>query len=196
MHEQFIEFIEQVMAMPEFERQLCYEYFEAIRAPKNTLLEQAGKTPKYLYFVVSGYVRNFHLDESGNEVTVDLNHSPRFFTSYYHFVERTISNENIACITDCELLRIKRDDVDVLFSKSERVKEHNFIVLQKALEDEKNRLIDMATLSAEQRYLKFIRDQPDTIQHVPLQIIASYLGMKPESLSRIRKQFLNKSQVY
>jgi CRP/FNR family transcriptional regulator, anaerobic regulatory protein len=124
-----------------------------------------------------------------------MNHAPRFFTSYNHFVNSSISNENIECITDCTLLRCKRADVDVLFEKSTRVKDHNFLVLQKALEDEKKRLIDRTTLTAEQRYLKFLKEQPNTLQNVPLQYIASYLGMKPESLSRIRKKFLNKSQV-
>jgi CRP/FNR family transcriptional regulator, anaerobic regulatory protein len=195
MHEKFIAFIEETMHMPDYEKELCYQYFEPVVFPKNTIIEAQGKVPKYLYFIVSGYMRNFHLDEFGDEVTVDMNHAPRFFTSYNHFVNRTVSNENIECITDCTLLRCKRADVDVLFEKSTRVKDHNFLVLQKALEDEKKRLIDRTTLTAEQRYLKFLKEQPNTLQNVPLQHIASYLGMKPESLSRIRKKFLNKSQV-
>jgi CRP/FNR family transcriptional regulator, anaerobic regulatory protein len=195
MHQKFIAFIEEMIHMPDYEKELCYQYFEPIVVPKNTIIEKEGKVPKYLYFIISGYMRNYHFDEFGNEITIDLNHCPRFFTSYNHFVNRTISNENIECITDCELLRIKRDDVDILFEKSPVVIQHNLIVMQKAFEDERNRLIDMATLTAEERYFKFIKQQPNIIHNVPLQHIASYLGMKPESLSRIRKKFLNKSQV-
>lgn len=195
MHEKFIAFIELMIQMPDYERQLCYQYFEPVSYPKNTIIEIEGKVPQYLYFIVSGYMRNFHFDDLGNEVTVDLNYAPRFFTSYNHFVNRTISNENIECITDCELLRCSRNDVDALFSKSPLIIQHNLMVMQKAFEDERNRLIEMATLTAEERYFKLIKQQPQLINHVPLQYIASYLGMKPESLSRIRKRFLNKNQV-
>jgi CRP/FNR family transcriptional regulator, anaerobic regulatory protein len=195
MHQKFIAFIEETMHMPDYEKELCYQYFEPIVFPKNTIIEAQGKVPKYLYFIVSGYMRNFHFDEFGNEVTVDMNHAPRFFTSYNHFVNRSISNENIECITDCELLRCKRDDIDILFEKSPIIIKNELQVLQKAFEDERKRVIDMTTLTAEQRYFKFVKEQPNIIQNVPLQYIASYLGMKPESLSRIRKKFLNKSQV-
>lgn len=195
MHQKFIAFIEAMIHMPDYEKELCYQYFEAIVVPKNSIIEKEGKAPKYLYFIVSGYMRNWHLDDMGNEITADMNFAPRFFTSYNHFVARSISNENIECITDCELLRIKRDDVDILFANSPVVIQHNLMVMQKAFEDERNRAIDLATLTAEERYYKFIKEQPEVINNVPLQYIASYLGMKPESLSRIRKRFLNKSQV-
>jgi CRP/FNR family transcriptional regulator, anaerobic regulatory protein len=195
MHQKFIAFIEAMIHMPDYEKELCYQYFEPVVYAKNTIIEAQGKVPKYLYFIVSGYMRNFHFDDFGNEVTVDMNDSPRFFASYNHFVNRTISNENIECITDCELLRCKRDDIDILFEKSPIIIKNELQVLQKAFEDERKRVIDMTTLTAEQRYFKFVKEQPNIIQNVPLQYIASYLGMKPESLSRIRKKFLNKSQV-
>ncbi len=195
MHQKFIAFIEAMTHLPDYEKELCYQYFEPVMFPKNRIIEAQGKVPKHLYFIVSGYMRNFHFDDLGNEVTVDMNHSPRFLTSYNHFVNRTVSNENIECITDCELLRIKRDDIDILFEKSPIIIKNELQVLQKAFEDERKRVIDMTTLSAEKRYLKFIKEQPEIIHNVPLQHIASYLGMKPESLSRIRKKFLNKSQV-
>ena len=195
MHQKFIAFIEAMIHMPDYEKELCYQYFEPVIYSKNTIIEKEGKVPKYLYFIISGHMRNFHIDDFGNGVTVDMNHSPRFFTSYNHFVNRTVSNENIECITDCGLLRCKRDDIDILFEKSPIIIKNELQVLQKAFEDERKRVIDMTTLTAEQRYLKFIKEQPEIIHNVPLQYIASYLGMKPESLSRIRKKFLNKSQV-
>ncbi len=194
MHQKFIAFIEAIMHMPAYEKELCHQYFEPVVFPKNTIIEAQGKVPKYLYFIVSGYMRNFHFDDLGNEITVDLNHSSRFFASYNHFVNRTVTNENIECITDCELLRCKRDDIDILFEKSPIIIKHELLVLQKAFEEERKKIIDRTTLSAEKRYLKFLKEQPNTLQNVPLQHIASYLGMKPESLSRIRKKFLNKSQ--
>lgn len=176
--------------MPEFDRNLCFEFFEPVDFPKSTIIEKSGSVPKYQYFIVSGYMRNFHFDEKGGEVTIDLNNGPRFFTSYAHFMNRTVSNENIECITECKLLRVSREDVDVIFQKSITVKDYTMMILQKFLEEEKKRMKEMTTLTAEQRYGKFVQNCPNIIHNVPLKYIASYLGIKPESLSRIRRSII------
>jgi len=176
--------------MPEYDRQLCYQYFEPVTFSKSTIIEASGKIPRHQYFIVSGHLRNFHLDSRGDEVTTDMNNAPRFFTSYAHFMNRTISNENIECITDCELLKVNRDDVDILYQKGISIKYYTMIILQHFLEEEKKRMKELSTLTAEQRYAKFIKKCPNIIQNVPLKYIASYLGIRPESLSRIRRNYL------
>lgn len=176
--------------MPEYDRQLCFEFFEPVVLPKSTLIEKAGNIPGHQYFIISGHMRNFYLDSNGQEITTDINNGPRFFTSYTHFMNRTVSNENIECITECELLRVKRDDVDIIFQKSITVKDYTMMILQKFLDEEKKRMKEMSTLSAEQRYVNFMDNCPNIIQNVPLKYIASYLGIRPESLSRIRRNYL------
>ena len=176
--------------MPEYDRQLCYQYFEPVTFPKSTIIERAGKIPGHQYFIVSGYMRNFHTDSKGEEVTTDMNNTPRFFTSYTHFMNRTVSDENIECITESELLRVKRDDVDILYQKGISIKDYTMMILQIFLDQEKIRMKEMSTISAEQRYVNFMNNCPKIIQNVPLKYIASYLGIRPESLSRIRKNYL------
>lgn len=63
----------------------CRNSFEPITSPKHTLLEAKGHIPKYLYFIVSGYVRLFTYSEQGAEVTTHLNCPPGFITAYQHF---------------------------------------------------------------------------------------------------------------
>lgn len=184
-------FINQIWDLPEGDKAVCRLFFKPVKVKKDTILEPAGKIPEYHNFIVSGVMRNFHLDEKGNEVTVDFNNGPRFFTSYFHFMNRTISNENLQCLSDCELLRIARDDVDRSAAMGETQKDYTIKVLQEKMEQDKERINDMVNLTAEQRYLKLLKNQPKIIQHVPLKYIASYLGIKPESLSRIRKEILN-----
>jgi CRP-like cAMP-binding protein len=181
-------YIHLIWDLPEGDKDVCRLFFKPIQVKKDTLLEVAGKIPNYHNFIVSGYMRNFHLDEKGNEVTVDLNDGPRFFTSYYHFMNRSISNENLQCVTDCEILRITRDDVDRSAEMGNTQKDYTIKVLQQKMEQEKERIHDMSHLTAEQRYLKLLRNQPTIIRNFPLKYIASYLGIKPESLSRIRKE--------
>ncbi len=182
--------VEEIIDMPEYDRQLCYKYFEPVTFPKSTLIEKAGNIPGHQYFIISGHLRNFYLHSNGEEVTTDMNEGPRFFTSYTHFMNRTVSNENIECITDCELLKVTRDDVDILYQKGLSIKDYTMMILQKFLDEEKKRMKEMSTHTAEQRYDTFLKTCPTIAQNVPLKYIASYLGIRPESLSRIRRNKL------
>lgn len=180
--------VAEIMEMPEPDKLLCYEYFEPVSFASNTILEKRARVPKYQYFVVSGILRNYHFNELREEVTTDLNNSPRFFTSYPNFVARQISQECIESVTDCELLRIARDDVDILYEKSIILKDYTIKLLEQVFLEERNRINEFQLLTAEERYLKFAGENPNIIENVPLKHIASYLGMKPETLSRIRRR--------
>jgi CRP/FNR family transcriptional regulator, anaerobic regulatory protein len=185
-YEAFFDYIAEILILPEENKEQCRQYFTPIFVPRDTIIESAGKVPQYHNFIVSGYMRNFHLDDDGNEITTDLNNGSRFFTSYFHFMNRTVSNENMHCITDCELLRIDREAVEILAQNAIQ-REYTIRLFEKLLAEEKQRNWDMANLSAEKRYQKFITEKPKIIQHVPLNYIASYLGITQRHLSRLRK---------
>jgi CRP-like cAMP-binding protein len=124
-------------------------------------------------------------------VTVDLNNGPRFFTSYFHFVNQTVSNENIHCITECELLRITMADAITTAKSSITQKDYTIKLFEKILEEDKQRMNELATLTAEQRYVKLVNEKSNIVKNVPLKYISSYLGIKPESLSRIRRELFS-----
>lgn len=184
----FFDYVRQLVDIPVGDQQICRTYFKAVTVKKNTILEQAGKVHIHHNFIVSGFMRNYHLNAEGDEVVTDLNEGPRFFTSYNHFINRTPSNEYLHCITDCELLRITRDDVDISAKLGKTQMQYTLLILQESLEKGKQRRIDLSTLSAEERYFKLLKHHPAIIQHVPLKYIASYLGINPGSLSRIRSK--------
>ncbi|SEJ57745.1 cAMP-binding domain of CRP or a regulatory subunit of cAMP-dependent protein kinases [Dyadobacter sp. SG02] len=180
------EYISRMITLPEADRESVRTSFRPVFVPKDTMIEKAGEVPGYHNFIVSGYMRNFHLDEDHNEITTDLNDGPRFFTSYFHFMNRTVSNENLHCVTDCELLRIGRDDVDATAARSFTQKDYTIHILQEHLQKDKERINDMANLTAEARYAKFVKANPGIIRNVPLKYIASYLGITQRHLSRLR----------
>lgn len=190
MHQQLIQLILQKIKLSDQERDLCVHYFEPVLHSKNVILEEEDKIPTYLYFVVSGFVRLFHYNEKGDEVTTHINCPPGFITSYTHFVNQTKSDQNLECITGCELLRIKNADLDLLIKESPAFKDFSFLVFQQSLSYNEKRSKELATLSAEQRYLKLLNEHPEILHNVPMQYIASFLGMNPKSLSRIRKQII------
>lgn len=188
MHNQLIQLISERAQLSDVERELCIQYFEPILYPKNRVIEEEGKVPQYLYFVVSGFVRLFHYNDKGDEVTTHINCPPGFITSYSNFTNQTRSDENLECITDCELLRITKTDLDLLIRESSAFKNFSFLVFQQSLSYNEKRAKELATLTAEKRYLKLMTEHPELLHNVPMQYIASFLGMNPKSLSRIRKQ--------
>lgn len=169
---------------------LCRQHFEPVRFPKHRIIEEEGKVPKCLYFVDSGFVRLFHSNDKGDQVTTHINCPPGFITSYVHFNNQTPSNENLACITECTLLAITKNGLDALIGQSPAFKDFSIWVFQQSLSYNENRARELATLTAEQRYLKLIDNHPDLLHNVPVQYIASFLGMNPKSLSRIRRHVI------
>ena len=186
--EVFFDYVRLLIDIPEADQEICRKFFKPVKVKKDTILAPAGTVHKYHNFIVSGFMRMYHYDENAQEITTDINDGPRFFTSYHHFMERTASNENIHCITDCELLQIEREDVEISAKLGTTQMDYSVKILQEHLQKDKQRMIDLATLSAEERYLKLIKNHPAIIQNIPLKYIASYLGINPGSLSRIRKE--------
>lgn len=190
MHDQLLNLVTKKVVLANYDKELCEKYFEPVSFSKNTIIEEEGIIPKYLYFVVSGFMRLFHYNNLGDEITTHINCPPGFITSYSHFIDRTKSNENVECITDCLLLRITKTDLDFLIQNSVAFRDFSTWVFQQSIAYNENRAKDLANLTAEQRYKKLIDNYPEILFNVPLQYIASFLGMNPKSLSRIRKQML------
>ena len=170
------------------EMDLIKRFFVQCTVSRNTVLEEQGKVPEFLYFVVSGYMRLFLYDTEGEEQTTYLCTSKDFIASFSSLINRTKATENVECITDCELFKISYSDTKALITESEIFKEFSVKMFEKAISYSSVRANDLAMLTAEQRYQKILSETPHFLQNVPLQYIASYLGMKPQSLSRIRKQ--------
>lgn len=169
---------------------LCATYFEPLTVLKNTIIEEENKVSNYLYFIESGFMRLFYYDDNGDEVTTHFGKPNSFMTSFLSFINNAPAVENVECVTDCQLLKIKKQYLKKLIDETESFKAFSLIMFQRALGESAKRANDLATLNAEQRYLKLISEQPEILQNIPIQYIASYLGIKPQSLSRIRKQMI------
>jgi len=191
LQQKLIDFIQSGHTLSKADMDLIVQYFEPVLFPKNRIIEEEGKVPKYLYYIVSGYLRLFYYNETGDEITTHINCPPGFFTSYFSFVNESKSNDNVECITECELLRITKADLGSLTSKSLTMKDFSIGVFQQSIAYNETRSMELATLSAEQRYRKLIENYPGILHNVPITYIASFLGMKPESLSRIRRKLLS-----
>jgi CRP/FNR family transcriptional regulator, anaerobic regulatory protein len=190
MHQALIKNINTKVSFTASDIELCQQYFTVHNYPRNTIIDEQDKIPQQLHFINSGYMRLFFYDDNGDEATNYIAAPRQFIAPFLSLVNQQKATENVECITDCEILTIKRDDVFTLIAQSENFKQFSVGIFENALAASQLRANDLATLSAEQRYKKLIDTQPHILQNVPIQYIASYLGIKPQSLSRIRKQFI------
>ncbi|MEJ5050214.1 Crp/Fnr family transcriptional regulator [Chryseobacterium culicis] len=191
MHDKLLQHIYSGHDLSQEETEAVKKYFEPVSFSKNIIIEEAGKIPQYLYYIVSGYLRLFYTDENGHEVTTHINCPPGFFTSYSDYINSTVSENNLEAITDAQLLSISQENLNHLIGQSQAMKDFSISIFQQSITYNEKRSRELSVLNAEQRYLKLMNDYPGIIQNVPIQYIASFLGMKPESLSRIRRKIIN-----
>jgi CRP/FNR family transcriptional regulator, anaerobic regulatory protein len=189
MFDKLLQTISQKVSFSPEDIVLCEKYFEPISYSKNQIIEEQDKLGEHLYFINSGFMRLFYYDENGDENTTFFTNYGGFIASFLSFVQGVNAKENVECITDCDLLRIKKTDLRTLIDSSENFKQFSLLIFEKAMASSEIRANDLATLSAEQRYKKLLETQPEVLQNAPIQYIASFLGIKPQSLSRIRKNF-------
>lgn len=164
--------------------------FEKTTLLQNAIAEEENKVPRYLYYINDGYMRLFYYDDNGDEVTTLLAGPGQFITAFIDFIHEKKSAQNLECITACDVLKIEKSRLAALIEGNTGFKHFSVIIFEQAIVSTQVRANDLATLSAEQRYKKLLENSPELIKHIPLQYIASYLGIKPQSLSRIRKQII------
>lgn len=180
-------FVNQMAYVPDdaFNAAKKYFYFKQYR--RNEYLHKSQNVCNEIAFIVDGGVRSFYNME-GTEITRFVILSNSFVTALSSFITREVNPENIQAIMTTKALVIKKEDLDKLYDQYhewERVGrkaiEHSHIQLEK-------RVLALISMTAEERYKSLSIEQPELLKYVPLQYIASILGIKPETLSRIRKK--------
>jgi CRP/FNR family transcriptional regulator, anaerobic regulatory protein len=159
--------------------------FEYSKCPKNTILLNYGDIETKLYFINKGYLRCF-FSINDDDITISISSPCEFSTSILSFFNNEKSKMTIQCITDCELLSISKDNLEKLYTSHPVWHEFGRKIMENALIEKEDRLMDQLHLTAEQRYLKLLKLNPGLIQNCPVKYIASFLGVHSESLSRIR----------
>jgi CRP-like cAMP-binding protein len=159
---------------------------------KNSFFLTEGKICDDYIFLQSGFMRAFAHNTEGREVTTNFYSAGQVVFEVSSFFNRTRSKENIQALTNCEGWNINYDQLNGLFHSLPEFREFGRSVLVKGFAALKNRMLNMITETAEQRYAQLLQANPEIFQHAPLKHIASYLGITDTSLSRIRKEMTAK----
>ncbi len=157
---------------------------------KGDLILVEGQACDFLFFVESGAFRAFRwIDDK--EVTIGFTFSGDVDTCPYAFLNDLPSLDIIEALSDGVIIRIKKSDIDKLILEKPELKDFLTLLLSHYTEVLISRTIEQRILTAEEIYHNLLSRQPDEVAKIPLQYIASYLGISKERLSRIRKKYRN-----
>jgi CRP-like cAMP-binding protein len=173
-----------------------FNYFTSVlqlkRLRKKQVLLGEGEICTHEYFVNSGCLRQYNLDEKGQEHIVQFAVPDWWIGDQYSFVTGLPGKYFIDALLDSEVLMIEKNKLEELYLKVPKFERFFRIAFQNAYVAMQQRILSKLSEPAEKSYLEFIRCYPDIEQSVPQHQVASYLGITPESLSRIRKQLSGK----
>jgi CRP-like cAMP-binding protein len=159
--------------------------FKEKRFDKNQIITDFGQVEDYLYFLKKGIVRFIVLMEE-KEVTIDFAFEGEFFSAYSSFLTREPTKSAIITITATACYRISYSRLQKVYVEVEESEKIGRLAAEKLFVKKTTREMDLLTLNPEEKYKKLLANHPHFIKYIPLKYIASYLGMSPETLSRVR----------
>ena len=159
---------------------------------KNEILVREGEVAKYGMFVASGCLRTYTIDKKGKEHIIQFSVENWWTGDRNSYITGTPTTYFIDALEDSEVLLFSETSLQKAMAIVPKMAEQFIMGLQKHAIAQNNRIASALSASAEERYDNFVKTYPSLVQRVPQHMIASYLGISPETLSRIRKQLSQK----
>lgn len=139
-------------------------------------------------FVFQGLIRAFYIDNQGNEITVNFVQENRYATHYTAFITRTPGKYYFQCIEPTILVNLSYDHIQTGYDKFPDIERYGRLIAEEVLKFQQKRIENFLFDTAEQRYLDFIKENPDLFNRVSLSHLSSFLGMERQTLTRIRQK--------
>ncbi|MFK7903556.1 MAG: Crp/Fnr family transcriptional regulator [Chitinophagales bacterium] len=177
-----------LVPISEEEWNLMRGYVKERSFKKGEYLCRHGQVEEYLSIIYKGTCRGFYSSKDGEEISVAFMFANDYVSAYYSFLTQRPSLMAIQALTPVSVLSIHKTNLDEMcyqYKSAERIGRLNAERIYRRKEE---REISLLTMSATERYVELLNRNPKLLRQIPLKHIASYLGIKPESLSRIRKQ--------
>lgn len=173
------------------ELKIFNELLQHKKVAKKSFLLQEGEICNFEYYIIKGCIRSYCIDEKGAEVIMTFSIEDWWVSDIASFNEQKASHMFIETIEDCELLLLNPNTKEELLRRVPRFERVFRMMVQKHLASYQERLFNNIAQSAQYRYLTFLEKHPELPQRVPQWMIASYLGVSAEFLSKIRKKLAN-----
>jgi CRP-like cAMP-binding protein len=187
MMDSLLQSIQHVISLSASEKDIVIALFKEKTYKKGEFFLEEGKVCKQVGFVAKGLLRYF-INHDGEDKTYDFAQENGFVCNYESFIPRTPSTKNIQALEDCEILQISYDDLQVFYNSISQAERFGRIVIEQVFIQTLQDLSSFYTDTPALRYEKLLTRHPDLLQRMSQYHIASYVGVKPQSLSRIRKR--------
>lgn len=165
------------------EPEICYY-------PKGSSITAQNTVEDYIYFILKGSVKVSYFKEI-SEYILDFWFEGDFVTSYVSFIQRKPSLTQITALNEVKAERIHHSQLELLYQQSPGGNEIGRKMAERMYIHKTMKEIELVSLTAEQRYLKLLEKSKTLVQEVSVKDMASYLGIHPESLSRIRRKIIS-----
>lgn len=179
--------LSKVASFDESEWDYYRQHVEFVVFDKKDLLTRNGEVEHYVYFILSGIVRHFFVWDE-REVCLDFGFEKNLVSSYVSFVSQKPSDISIQALTTVKAFRIHYHHVEAMYAMSKRHEHFGRLIAERLFAHRLQREMILLSMSAEEKYRHLLSERPDLIRKIPVKDIASYLGIHPESLSRIRSK--------
>lgn len=180
-------YFEGITPMNESDWQYFSSKLNQVKLKKRSIVLNAGEVEKYLSFITKGIVR-LYVPREEDDLTFGFLFENEFVTAYDSFLTQNPSEYQIETLAETILWRISHQDLKLVYELTDigntigrRMAEKIFLVKSK-------RELSLLSKTAEERYLEIFSNRPELIENIPLKYIASYIGVTPQALSRIRRR--------
>jgi len=172
---------------------LIDQYFEEKSLKKKEFLLQDNKVCNFIAFIAEGSIRHFHIKD-GVEKTCDISFASSWVTDFQSFIYDTVGKMNLQVMENTTVFLIKKENLYNLYKECSKYETFGRIMAEQVAQRATEIAMSLSSDKPEERFQNLLEKQPDLFQRVPQKYIANFLGVSPESLSRIRNRILHKQK--
>ena len=191
MKSKFVKYFSSISPLSNEEAKCIEDGMSIKQFRKGDFLLKEGQQSVDTYFILQGCIREFVITD-GEEKTTNFFTEDQWVISLNNFGPKKPTSNNLTCVEDTTVSVGNEESAQAMFKRFPRFETISRAVMETFFTAQKKLLTSFLTDSPEQRYLTLLKSRPDLFQRIPQYHIASYIGVKPESLSRIRKRVLDK----
>ncbi len=188
MYTNLIAAIEHFIRLDDTEKDLISSLAVSKTYAKGDYFLRTGQVCRDVGFIEKGLVRYYGTKDNGEEITLHFGKENDFTSNYQSFLDHSASQRSIQCLEATEILVISYDNLQRLYNEVKEGQKFGRLVCEYLYLQAISQIASMYADEPEQRYLNFVNEYPDLQQRIPQYYISSYVGVKPPSLSRIRKR--------
>lgn len=192
-YDPLIKYIEDYISLSEKEAEILKSLTRIKKIRKRQFVVEQGEVCRYENYVVEGCLRCYHLDEEGQEHIVQFAVEDWWIADLQSFLTQAPANFSVDAIEPSILIQFRYNDLQKLYEKIPKLNQFFRLIIQNAFVASQKRIVASYSKDAGKRYIEFRNRYPNIEKRVPNYMVASYLGITPEFLSKIRRRMAGKS---